>query len=119
MHFRCRTVTLKPRPAQIATTNEGHDERNMRLCRPTSPHLTIYKFELPAVLSITHRFTGIILGGYAVTFAAVSLLSSKPMLDVVQRISHCYPGFFLIFKVGLIFPFTYHFFNGVRHLVGG
>lgn len=79
--------------------------------------MTIYKFELPAFLSIGHRATGMILSGYAATFAAVSLFSSKPMLEIVQSISHCYPNFFLCFKIGLIFPFTYHFFNGIRHLV--
>ena len=30
----------------------------MKLGRPLSPHLTIYRFPLPSMLSITHRFTG-------------------------------------------------------------
>lgn len=30
-----------------------------------SPHLTIYQYQLTAVLSVTHRTTGIILSSYA------------------------------------------------------
>ncbi|KAK6641303.1 hypothetical protein RUM44_013012 [Polyplax serrata] len=114
---QCRHVTLQPKPAQLANENEGHDERNMRLCRPQSPHLTIYQIQLTSTLSITHRFTGIALSGYAAAFAATSLLSNKPMLDIINNISQCYPNFFMVFKFGLIFPFTYHFFNGIRHLM--
>jgi succinate dehydrogenase / fumarate reductase cytochrome b subunit len=29
--------------------------------RPTSPHLQIYKLPLTGILSITHRFTGVLL----------------------------------------------------------
>lgn len=36
----------------------SYDEKNSQLKRVLSPHLTIYKFQLTAVLSITHRFTG-------------------------------------------------------------
>ena len=39
---------------------EHHDIRNAKLNRPLSPHLTIYKFPFPSVLSITHRTTGIL-----------------------------------------------------------
>lgn len=44
---------------------ETHDEKNMRLKRPMSPHLTIYQVQLTALLSISHRTTGIILSSYA------------------------------------------------------
>lgn len=39
-------------------TQVNHEERNELLKRPLSPHLTIYKFPFPAVLSISHRATG-------------------------------------------------------------
>ena len=29
--------------------------------RPLSPHLSVWRFQLPAVMSITHRITGVIL----------------------------------------------------------
>jgi len=42
---------------------ETHDEKNNRLRRPMSPHLTIYKLQLTTTLSITHRGTGVALSG--------------------------------------------------------
>ena len=37
---------------------EDHDDRNARLKRPMSPHLTIYQPQLTTILSITHRTAG-------------------------------------------------------------
>ena len=49
-------------------------KKNEKLNRPMSPHLTIYKFPLPAMLSVMHRGTGIALSlgisGAAITLAA-------------------------------------------------
>lgn len=53
-------------PALRATVCETHDEKNMRLKRPLSPHLTIYQVQLTSMLSVTHRATGIILSSYAI-----------------------------------------------------
>ena len=33
------------------------------MARPMSPHLTIYSFPVPAILSISHRITGVALTG--------------------------------------------------------
>merc|ERR1711884_356896 len=55
-------ATFKMRPVAAADTAAGGEnffDRNKRLARPTSPHLTIYKMQLTAVLSITHRGTGL------------------------------------------------------------
>lgn len=49
------TMTIKKyEPPQI----EHHDDKNERLKRPLSPHMTIYKFPMPAILSISHRASG-------------------------------------------------------------
>lgn len=58
-----RCVSLKVVPA-TAPLNESHDEKNARMNRPQSPHLTIYKPQLTSMLSITHRGTGFALAGY-------------------------------------------------------
>lgn len=47
-----------------STVCETHDEKNTRLKRPMSPHLTIYQVQLTSVLSITHRITGAVLSSY-------------------------------------------------------
>lgn len=49
-----------------STVCETHDEKNMRLKRPMSPHLTIYELQLTSTLSVSHRATGIILSSYAI-----------------------------------------------------
>lgn len=53
-----RHVTLKAVPYNPPPPQVDHDERNMTLKRPTSPHLSIYAIELPSTLSISHRMTG-------------------------------------------------------------
>merc|ERR1719362_1911911 len=49
---------------------EGFWDKNKRLARPMSPHLTIYKPQMTTILSITHRGTvlaqSVILTGFAV-----------------------------------------------------
>lgn len=52
-----RPITLKVCNAP-APKCEGYDEKNMKIGRPMSLHLTIYKPQLTAMLSISHRGTG-------------------------------------------------------------
>lgn len=54
-----RTVTIKPYPVKPAVTAD-YDERNLKIGRPQSPHLTIYAPQLTSMLSITHRMCGTI-----------------------------------------------------------
>jgi len=85
--------------------------------RPLSPHLTIYRWPVTMMTSITHRATGMALtvgaqilawwlvaisngldGGYQ-TFMA---LAASPL------------GMLVLF--GATWSLAYHFFNGIRHL---
>lgn len=54
---------MQVKNAQEVEYKEGetHDDKNHRLNRPMSPHLTIYKLQLTTMLSITHRGTGVAL----------------------------------------------------------
>lgn len=52
-----RMATIKPFPDKPPSTAD-YDERNMKLGRPQSPHLTVYAPKLTSMLSITHRMTG-------------------------------------------------------------
>lgn len=54
-NVRCIAIRVVQKPEE---PKETYDEKNMRLGREMSPHLTIYKFQLTSVLSISHRFTG-------------------------------------------------------------
>lgn len=57
-----RSISLRITPTAVVHStemlNETYHLKNKKVGRPTSPHFSIYKFELPAVLSVTHRMTG-------------------------------------------------------------
>lgn len=85
--------------------------------RPLSPHLQIYKLELPMVLSGLHRITGI-----ALSFGSLLLVgwivSAAHSAEAFASMSHFLGGFigqFLLF--GWSFSLIYHSVNGVRHLI--
>uniref|UniRef100_A0A3Q2E0X8 Succinate dehydrogenase cytochrome b560 subunit, mitochondrial n=1 Tax=Cyprinodon variegatus TaxID=28743 RepID=A0A3Q2E0X8_CYPVA len=92
--------------------------KNTRLNRPMSPHITIYKWSVPMLMSITHRGTGLGLSGAISAFAVAALVlpgNYPHYLDLIHSLS---VGPFLIglAKFGIAFPFSYHTYNGIRHL---
>jgi succinate dehydrogenase (ubiquinone) cytochrome b560 subunit len=90
--------------------------------RPTSPHLSIYRPQITWYASISHRFTGSVLSGGFYVFGAAYLVS--PLfgwhLDSAS-LAAAFGSLPVLAKVGLkglvAFPFTFHSFNGIRHLV--
>nr|ACI95893.1 succinate dehydrogenase subunit 3 [Isoetes engelmannii]ACK38298.1 succinate dehydrogenase subunit 3 [Isoetes engelmannii]ACK38312.1 succinate dehydrogenase subunit 3 [Isoetes engelmannii] len=90
----------------------------MKINRPLSPHLTIYKPQLTSTFSIFHRISGALL--------AAKVLFSLPFWkigDLSLTFYHSYSFFFFVFHwfiillVNLTFlAFCYHMSNGVRHL---
>ncbi|MCJ1316034.1 hypothetical protein MMC15_001354 [Xylographa vitiligo] len=93
-----------------------------RLNRPVSPHLAIYRPQVTWYLSILNRITGSVLSGGFYIFgfsylvaplfgwhlesgSMVAAFGSLPMLAKVGL------------KFGVALPFTFHSFNGIRHLV--
>ena len=84
--------------------------------RPLSPHLQIYKPQPTSVMSISHRFTGVILSLLLLLipfFFFVISLGSEYFNILVSVLDH-----FLVKLIlyGVIFVVTYHLLNGVRHL---
>lgn len=106
-------------PGEHQILKEPFWDKNKRLQRPLSPHLTIYKFQMTSMLSITHRGTGLaqsaILSGAAI-WAIATNTSFPALLTSVQALGF---GGALIFlgKFAIAWPVTYHLFNGLRHLV--
>jgi succinate dehydrogenase (ubiquinone) cytochrome b560 subunit len=90
--------------------------------RPTSPHLSIYRPQITWYASSLHRLTGSILSGGFYVFGAAYLVS--PLfgwhLDSAS-LAAAFGSLPVLAKVGLkglvAFPFTFHSFNGIRHLV--
>ncbi|XP_045449827.1 succinate dehydrogenase cytochrome b560 subunit, mitochondrial-like [Melitaea cinxia] len=108
-------ITFKKfEPPQV----EHIDIRNERLKRPLSPHLTIYKFQLTSVLSITHRTAGIILSGYATALGIGALVLPNDVSHYISMIEsmNLSPVTIFLAKVAIAAPFGYHFANGIRHL---
>ncbi|XP_032670096.1 succinate dehydrogenase cytochrome b560 subunit, mitochondrial-like [Odontomachus brunneus] len=99
-------------------TCESHDERNMRLKRPMSPHMSIYEVQLTWVLSITHRTTGIMLSSYAMFLGLGTLFIPGGIPCVIEIINDLCLPFPILFlgKTLLALPITYHTFSGMRHL---
>jgi succinate dehydrogenase (ubiquinone) cytochrome b560 subunit len=112
---RCVSIKVVPKATDL---NESHDEKNLRLNRPQSPHLTIYKPQLTSMLSITHRGTGIALTGYAAIFGLAALVCPDGAGSVVSTIEglHLGAASLAVLKFTLAFPFAFHTVNGVRHL---
>ena len=88
----------------------------MTRSRPLSPHLQVYRLPLPAVLSISHRMTGMLLAaGSLVLVYWLAAVASGPEAhaDAQARLGSL-PGRALL--LAITFSFFYHLGNGIRHL---
>jgi succinate dehydrogenase (ubiquinone) cytochrome b560 subunit len=90
--------------------------------RPVSPHLTIYRPQVTWTLSALNRITGSILSGGFYIFGVAYLVS--PLFGWHLETASLAAAFAtwplaakVLVKMGLAFPFTFHSFNGIRHLV--
>lgn len=94
----------------------------MRINRPLSPHLTVYKPQLTSVLSIFHRISGTVL--------AITAIASIFALKCCATHFNTYPVYcfafilcsklnWLVFAAFMLafFALCYHMSNGIRHLL--
>jgi succinate dehydrogenase / fumarate reductase cytochrome b subunit len=83
---------------------------------PISPHLQIYRLPLSAILSITHRLTGVILALGSVILICL-LASAADSASSYQGFAvHLGSWYGQIFLLGFVFSLYLHFCNGIRHL---
>ena len=84
--------------------------------RPTSPHLSIYRWQIGNTLSILHRLTGaaLALGLVALSYWFVSLAGGPDSYAAAARLFAS--PFGLVILLGWTFSFLFHLLNGVRHL---
>ena len=83
---------------------------------PLSPHLQIYKPQLTSVLSITHRFTGVVLSLFSILipFSLVFISFGSDYYQLfLQILDHI---IIKIILIGTVFSLAFHLSNGVRHL---
>ncbi len=85
--------------------------------RPLSPHLQIYKVELPMMLSGLHRITGIALSVGSLLLIAwlESAVYSAEAFATLNRFLGSFIGQLMLF--GWTFSLIYHSVSGVRHLL--
>ncbi|XP_050430383.1 succinate dehydrogenase cytochrome b556 subunit-like [Adelges cooleyi] len=114
-----RTITMQIKSAQEVEYKPGetHDEKNSRLSRPMSPHLTIYQPQLTSMLSITHRGTGVALSCVTAGFGALFFFTDIPTSVEYIRGLNMPLACLVSAKALVAFPFFYHYCNGIRHLV--
>lgn len=84
--------------------------------RPLSPHLQVYRLPLTALMSITHRITGVGLtfGMLLLAWWITAAAYGKPEFDQVQAFLGSWIG--LILLLGFSFALFFHLCNGLRHL---
>lgn len=82
--------------------------------RPLSPHLSIYRLPLSALLSITHRITGFALFIGALLLAWWVVLNAYGCGDCINSFLRTIPvrTFLVLWTLALY----YHMLNGIRHL---
>lgn len=95
--------------------------RKQRLSRPVAPHLTIYQPQVTWVLSGLNRLTGVTLSGalyvFGLAYLAAPVLGWNLTSAAMAASFAKWPVFLKVFaKMGLALPFTFHSFNGLRHL---
>ena len=84
--------------------------------RPLSPHLQIYRLPLPALMSISHRLSGVVLstGTILVAIWLMMLAAGEASFAMAQTVVSHPLGQLVLF--GYSVALFYHACNGVRHL---
>ncbi len=84
--------------------------------RPLSPHLSIYKLPLTALLSIAHRGTGIV-NSTALILIVWTLAGAAGPADSFGFIGALVQSWFgKLMMFGFTLTLYYHLCNGIRHL---
>ena len=83
---------------------------------PVSPHLQIYRLPLTALLSITHRLTGVILAFGCVLLVWLLAAAAQGAETYEALVPHYQAWYGQIFVLGFLFSLYLHFCNGIRHL---
>lgn len=91
------------------------DTRNVR--RPIAPHLQIWRWTLPLVLSITHRITGAALyfGTALLVWWLAAAAAGPGPFETAQSVLSSWLGLLVLF--GFSWALIQHLLGGLRHLM--
>lgn len=97
----------------------NYDEKNMKLGRALSPHLTIYRKQLTSVMSIFLRASGATLGLAVWIIGLTALVCKLDINALAEKVEALNLGgvTFTALKFILMVPFSYHVMAGTRHLI--
>jgi succinate dehydrogenase (ubiquinone) cytochrome b560 subunit len=90
--------------------------------RPSSPHLSIYRPQITWIASSLNRITGSVLSGAFYVFGTAYLVSPLfgwhlDSASIAAAFGSLPIAVKLAAKFVVALPFTFHSFNGIRHLV--
>ncbi|KAF9429823.1 cytochrome b subunit of succinate dehydrogenase, Sdh3p [Podila epigama] len=110
--------TSQPNQSEVTVAPLVQQRKN----RPLSPHLTIYAPQMTWVMSGFHRFTGgaVAAGFYAgaIGYAVLPMVGLGFDAATVTSVIASAPVAVKVFgKILVAYPFTFHCFNGLRHLL--
>jgi len=100
----------------LRAMSSNSNNSNKTVERPISPHVTIYKFPLPAITSITNRFTGVALSIGFSGMGLVALCGGCDIPSLVHSFQSAAPVLVPIAKMLVAFPLSFHFVAGLRHI---
>lgn len=85
--------------------------------RPLSPHLQVYRLPMTALMSITHRMTGVALSAGCVLITAflIAAAVSEEAFEWIRDFSITHIGTAILFAWSL--ALYYHVCSGIRHLI--
>ncbi|KAL7414722.1 hypothetical protein BDY24DRAFT_384352 [Mrakia frigida] len=125
-------ITTPPRPSSSSTVPSPPVKHltvpqnttflnTQRAKRPSSPHFTIYQPQITWLASIAHRVTGVglsvVMYAGAITFLFHPSFSYLDSAHLVEFFGQLPVWFKTTTKFVFCWPFVFHCFNGVRHLL--
>jgi len=96
---------------------DAKSERSLRIERPLSPHLQIYRPLINMVMSIVHRITGVALyvGTILLVWWLTALATGPDYFNTVSAIFGSLPG--QVVLIGYTWALMHHMLGGLRHLL--
>lgn len=103
----------------MSTTPQTTLAKSAAMGRPMSPDLSIYQPQITSVMSGLYRITSIIFAGTFVLSINYFGLTGAHVQKTVNELKSLdvSPAVWTTAKAAIALPITYHFWNGLRHLV--
>lgn len=85
--------------------------------RPLSPHLQVYKLPMTALMSISHRISGVILSGGLLLVAGFVIAAAQGPEVYNMVVGYAGHPYVTAFFFAWSFTLYFHLCSGVRHLL--